>query len=384
MIVDFNQGGLLAIQEKAASLGAYGKTPIARSLSLAAKDLEPYSKHLPTILLVTDGKETCGGNPIQVVEDLKAQGVAIRVFVVGLDLDALSKEQLRKLARAGNGKYYDAKSSEELKFSLQSALIDLAKLVDDANQERLAGATDHQGGSSLSSAKRIQAGHYKLEEDLPPGRRAFYQVITKAAQSGVITGKPAGSEQMEIDLYDPIGKKILNRSRTFKGLECTKSAEFIDQAGKGFYFSVGSDVSTVTRGSGFELIIKETGDLRPGQDSPEFDGASIMRLPWNLETTAHLGLEDHADAFLIESRHASKQANLNLVFDDPDFIFEIQILSATGEQLLKSYPRNSGHGNYEVASFPDEGVVVVIRDQNPDHQARHSSYTLRVGSQANH
>ena len=84
-----------------ASYRASGFTPIGLSLQQAAADLPPEGPR--TIVLVTDGEDTCGPpDPCQVARDLSASGVAVRIETVGFYLkdNRLAEQQLQCIASA--------------------------------------------------------------------------------------------------------------------------------------------------------------------------------------------------------------------------------------------------------------------------------------------
>jgi len=59
-----------------------GSTPLTEAVSLAARTMD-YQTRPATILLVTDGKETCGGQPCALAADLAASGFDTTVHVIG-------------------------------------------------------------------------------------------------------------------------------------------------------------------------------------------------------------------------------------------------------------------------------------------------------------
>lgn len=89
-----------------------GNTPIAYSLREAAKDLGDEGSR--TIVLVSDGEESCGGDPCQVARDLTQQGLDLHVDVVGFQVDAAARNQLTCVAQAGRGTFYDAPDADAL------------------------------------------------------------------------------------------------------------------------------------------------------------------------------------------------------------------------------------------------------------------------------
>ncbi|MGI9429102.1 MAG: vWA domain-containing protein, partial [Bythopirellula sp.] len=95
-------------------LQAKGKTPIALSLRRAGQELAKFDS-VSSIVLISDGKETCGGDPAAEAASL-AQRFNLRygVTVFGFAVDGAERASLEAIATAGNGKYFNAASAEEL------------------------------------------------------------------------------------------------------------------------------------------------------------------------------------------------------------------------------------------------------------------------------
>jgi Ca-activated chloride channel family protein len=89
-----------------------GNTPIAYSLREAAKDLGEEGSR--TIVLVSDGEESCGGDPCRVARELTGQGLDLHVDVVGFQVDDAARNQLTCVAQAGRGTFYDAPDAAAL------------------------------------------------------------------------------------------------------------------------------------------------------------------------------------------------------------------------------------------------------------------------------
>lgn len=110
-------GGAIATMVDGAK--AQGYTPIAYSLGQAANDFPADAKER-VIVLVSDGKETCQGDPV-----LAARGLAeknITVHTVGFIVDTAARGQLQAIARATGGTYFDAPVGPELPDTLKTAL----------------------------------------------------------------------------------------------------------------------------------------------------------------------------------------------------------------------------------------------------------------------
>lgn len=108
-----------------ATLKPASKTPIALSLKTAYAELAKRDKECG-LILISDGKETCGGDPQAEVKRLVADhDCQFGVNVVGFDVDADGRKQLKELALGG--KYYDAKNAVGLK----KAVSELVERVDE-------------------------------------------------------------------------------------------------------------------------------------------------------------------------------------------------------------------------------------------------------------
>jgi hypothetical protein len=105
---------------------AQGYTPIALSLQQAANDFPAAAKER-VIVLVSDGKETCQGDPVVAAKALAAKGIT--VHTVGFIVDTAARGQLQNIARITGGTYFDAPVGPELPDTLKSALNACKKRV---------------------------------------------------------------------------------------------------------------------------------------------------------------------------------------------------------------------------------------------------------------
>jgi hypothetical protein len=113
-----------AVQQRIGALVAKNgaKTPIGESLVKAADDLKRVTGER-LIVLVTDGEETCGGDPAAAIANLRKAGVTTRVSIVGFALeDATLAATFRRWADAGSGAFFDAKDAAALDKALAEAL----------------------------------------------------------------------------------------------------------------------------------------------------------------------------------------------------------------------------------------------------------------------
>ncbi len=98
------------------------RTPIAASLSAVASDLAD-AEGRRLVILLTDGEETCEGDPAAAIEALAEQGVDVRVNIVGFAIDDEAlKDEFRSWAELGGGEYLDAGEAEALGEALEQSL----------------------------------------------------------------------------------------------------------------------------------------------------------------------------------------------------------------------------------------------------------------------
>ncbi|MBN9029127.1 MAG: hypothetical protein BGO05_27715 [Rhizobiales bacterium 63-7] len=98
-----------------------GKTPLAASVRAAAEALK-YTEDKATIILITDGLETCDADPCALATELKQQGVDFTVHVVGFGLTQEEGKQVACLAENTGGHYFPAADADELSKALAATV----------------------------------------------------------------------------------------------------------------------------------------------------------------------------------------------------------------------------------------------------------------------
>ncbi len=94
-------------------LSPKGKTPITSAVSVAAKELR-FTEQKATVVLISDGLETCEADPCALAKQLESQGIDFTVHVVGFDLKGKDISSLQCLAKETGGKYLAADNADEL------------------------------------------------------------------------------------------------------------------------------------------------------------------------------------------------------------------------------------------------------------------------------
>ncbi|HSV96598.1 MAG TPA: VWA domain-containing protein [Spirochaetota bacterium] len=102
-----------ALKERIADLSPRGSTPIALALGKVAgyfKGFEADNNHL---ILISDGMESCGGDPIRSIIELKESDADPEVTIIGLGVDPATRAQLFRIAASSDGVYADVKSEKD-------------------------------------------------------------------------------------------------------------------------------------------------------------------------------------------------------------------------------------------------------------------------------
>jgi Mg-chelatase subunit ChlD len=98
------------------------RTAIGASLLAAKKDLAQ-ADGTSSILLITDGEETCDGDPLEAIATLREAGINTRIDVVSFALEPeIDRRTFESWAKAGGGIYADAQSAADLQKALATAV----------------------------------------------------------------------------------------------------------------------------------------------------------------------------------------------------------------------------------------------------------------------
>lgn len=109
-----------ALTEAVKALTPRGKTPIYKSVLMAAESLA-YTEEAASIILISDGIETCGGDLKALGKQLADKGVDFKTHIIGFAMADEDTVQLRQLAKDTGGIYADAGDAESLGKALKTA-----------------------------------------------------------------------------------------------------------------------------------------------------------------------------------------------------------------------------------------------------------------------
>jgi len=110
-----------AVSKQISALLPKGKTPLAESLRRAGAMI-PKTSEEANILLITDGLETCGGDPCAVAKEMIAEGIKVRAHVVGFGLTKAEADSLACIAQLTGGMIFNPSNGDELLDALKQSV----------------------------------------------------------------------------------------------------------------------------------------------------------------------------------------------------------------------------------------------------------------------
>jgi Mg-chelatase subunit ChlD len=110
------------LQQQATAWEPTGWTPISLALQNAGEDFPTGENVRNVIIMVTDGEETCDGDPCAVAEALAASGAEVRIDLVGFGVTPEVADVLRCIPTNSGGVYVDAQDGDALMHSLEELI----------------------------------------------------------------------------------------------------------------------------------------------------------------------------------------------------------------------------------------------------------------------
>ncbi|WP_303673238.1 vWA domain-containing protein [Vampirovibrio chlorellavorus] len=123
LLVPLGENNRNLIASKMIGLRPTGATPISYTVLRSLQEDFNAVNGTHSIILISDGIETCGEDPCDVAVKMQQMGIHIKINVIGLGLqDYAAVKQLRCVALATKGQFYTANTAAELANSLNKAL----------------------------------------------------------------------------------------------------------------------------------------------------------------------------------------------------------------------------------------------------------------------
>jgi len=219
-----------------------GLTPIEYSLRAAWNDFPTVTEFGKMIILVSDGQETCQGDPCAAVRDLQQNGINVQVNTIGFDVDKNAENQLRCIAKATGGEYRNATNAEDL-------LKGLKELASRAKLEYETTAGEIKPGTGFETAPFIKPGEFKT--NILSDEIHFYKLEVEKGQNLIIVYRFRPERaidgiafcKMNLNLFDKYKRRIGRDSEQALADE----AEFKDGSYEGLVKKTGTIFLEINR-----------------------------------------------------------------------------------------------------------------------------------------
>jgi hypothetical protein len=161
------------------------RTPLAAAIEKVGDDLASVTGPR-IVIIVSDGQETCGGDPVQAVHDLTAKGLDVALDIVGLGLDKAGRKALQAIAHAGNGTYHDARDPNTLEEAISAAFSAPFEVLDESGTIVARGKVD-------GPALKLPPGTYRVVVMSDPPTTLETVTVTEGSTTTVTVKAPPSS-----------------------------------------------------------------------------------------------------------------------------------------------------------------------------------------------
>ncbi len=159
------------MKRKIQTINPKGKTPLSDAVKQAAEALK-FTEEKATVVLVSDGLETCHQDPCGLAERLAMTGVDFTIHVVGFDVSKGDQERLRCLADKTGGLFLSANNAG----SLKDALFKTVEKI----KEPPPPVVEDPGTASLTAPEKVSAGSpFKVTWEGPDSKGDYIAISLK-------------------------------------------------------------------------------------------------------------------------------------------------------------------------------------------------------------
>lgn len=151
-----------------------GWTPMTKAVEQAMVNLESHdgSENTNIIYLVSDGIETCGGNPVQAMEKLSDSNLSPVVQIIGYQVNNDGLTQLKEMARAANGQFINVQNQEDLKAEFKRT-TEMAEVWSEWHRN----SNDAINNLNKTVQKQLNDWHHKEQEKMNRERKNLQLAI---------------------------------------------------------------------------------------------------------------------------------------------------------------------------------------------------------------
>lgn len=192
----FSRNGVDFIKNKLKSIRPKGVTPIAYSLQMAGGDF-PDAPGRNIIILMTDGEESCNGDPCAISEALEKKGIVLKHFVIGFELSDVEQKKFDCVGTNYNVK--DQQSFRDVMNTIMSRILNKTTVQVDL--------LDQHGKPTVTDANMTfySSTHNILRYD-------YYHTMDEHGQPDTLAIDPVTSYNLVVHTIPPIKKTDIELS----------------------------------------------------------------------------------------------------------------------------------------------------------------------------
>ncbi len=174
MLAPIAPSNATAMKAKIEAINPKGMTPISDAVRQAAQALR-YKEKRATVILVSDGLETCDQDPCALASELAMSGVDFTVHVIGFDISKAEQGRLRCLADKTGGLFLAADNAGQLRKAL-------FQTVEEVKAPPAAVVKD-PGTAELKAPAKVPAGSdFSVQWKGPDSRGDYITVVEKKSR----------------------------------------------------------------------------------------------------------------------------------------------------------------------------------------------------------
>jgi len=152
MVIPVGPHNAAAMKARVKAISPKGKTPLSEAVRQAAQALR-FTEERATVILVSDGLETCDVDPCALAAELAGSGADFTVHVIGFDISQEDQGRLRCLADKTGGLFLAAGDAGSLRDALQKTVEEVkappAPVVEDPGTATVQGPAAVPVGSAF-------------------------------------------------------------------------------------------------------------------------------------------------------------------------------------------------------------------------------------------
>ena len=199
-LVPVRSGSGDAITRAVQALNPKGKTPLSEAVRRSAIELG-YADERATVVLISDGVETCDADPCAIGAELAMGGVDFTAHVIGFAVKEAEQAGLKCLAENTDGLFLEADDAG----ALRSALDETVERVKEAPRP----IVENPGEATVDAPEEIGAGKdFEVEWTGPDSRSDYVTIVRKDRHSedwylGSITDENGRCLEANLSFLEP-------------------------------------------------------------------------------------------------------------------------------------------------------------------------------------